>query len=75
MNMKKRNIKNALAAFLSATLVALAAVALVSCDNELDGLPAFPAGGCQHRAQLGVSGTGQRCVQPDRFGLPYVQAW
>ena len=42
MNMKKRNIKNALAAFLSATLVALAAVALVSCDNELDVQQEYP---------------------------------
>lgn len=42
MNMKKRNIKNALAAFLSATLVALAAVALVSCDNDLDVQQEYP---------------------------------
>ena len=40
--MKKRNIKSALAAFLSATLVALAAVALVSCDNELDVQQEYP---------------------------------
>ena len=33
-------------------------------------LPAFPADRRQHRAQLGVSGAGQRCFQPDRFGLP-----
>ena len=42
MNMKKRNIKNALTAFLSATLVALAAVALVSCDNNLDVQQEYP---------------------------------
>ncbi|GAB6868282.1 hypothetical protein JCM16496A_06870 [Bacteroides rodentium JCM 16496] len=42
MNMKKRNIKSALAAFLSATLVALAAVALVSCDNDLDVQQEYP---------------------------------
>ena len=40
--MKKRNIKNALTAFLSATLVALAAVALVSCDNNLDVQQEYP---------------------------------
>lgn len=40
--MKKRNIKSALAAFLSATLVALAAVALVSCDNDLDVQQEYP---------------------------------
>ena len=33
-------------------------------------LPAFPAGGRQHRAQLGLSGAGQRRFQSDRFGLP-----
>ena len=42
MDMKKRNIKNALTAFLSATLVALAAVALVACDNELDVQQEYP---------------------------------
>ena len=30
----------------------------------------FSAGRRQHRAQLGVSGAGQRRFQPDRFGLP-----
>ena len=42
MNMKKRNVKNALAAFFSATLVVLAAFALVSCDNELDVQQEYP---------------------------------
>ncbi len=40
--MKKRNVKNALAAFFSATLVVLAAFALVSCDNELDVQQEYP---------------------------------
>ena len=42
MNMKKRNVKNALAAFFSATLVVLAAFALVSCDNDLDVQQGYP---------------------------------
>ena len=33
-------------------------------------LPALFAGGRQHRAQLSVSGAGQRRFQPHRFGLP-----
>ena len=40
--MKKRNKMNALAAFFSATLVALAVFALVSCDNELDVQQEYP---------------------------------
>lgn len=36
MNMKKRNKQNAFAAIFSAMLMALVAVALVSCDNDLD---------------------------------------
>lgn len=43
MNMKKRNKKNAFAAVFSAMLVALVAVALVSCDNELDVLQDIPS--------------------------------
>ena len=33
-------------------------------------LPPLPAGGCRHRAELGVPGAGQRRVQPDRLHLP-----
>ena len=33
-------------------------------------LPPLPAGGCWHRAELGVPGAGQRRVQPDRLHLP-----
>lgn len=40
--MKKRNVKTALAAFFSATLVVLAAFALVSCDNEMDVQQEYP---------------------------------
>lgn len=40
--MRKRNRINALAAFFSATLVALAAMALVSCDNEPEVQQAYP---------------------------------
>ena len=40
--MKKRKITNALAAFFSATLVALVAMALVSCDNEPEVQQAYP---------------------------------
>ena len=32
--------------------------------------PPLPAGGCRHRAELGVPGAGQRRVQPDRLHLP-----
>ena len=40
--MRKRNRINALAAFFSATLVALVALALVSCDNEPEVQQAYP---------------------------------
>lgn len=40
--MKKRRITNALAAFFTAMLVALMAIALVSCENELDVQQAYP---------------------------------
>lgn len=40
--MKKRNKQNALAAIFSAMLVALAAVTLVSCDNDLDIQQSYP---------------------------------
>jgi len=40
--MKKRNRLNALAVIFSAMLVALMAVALVSCDNELDVQQGYP---------------------------------
>ena len=42
MNMKKRNKQNAFAAIFSAMLVALVAVALVSCDNDLDVQQGYP---------------------------------
>ena len=42
MNMKKKNKLNAFASIFSAMLVALVAVALVSCDNELDVQQGFP---------------------------------
>lgn len=42
MNMKKRNKMNTLTIILSAMLVALVAVTLVSCDKELDVQQAYP---------------------------------
>lgn len=42
MNMKKKNKLNAFASIFSAMLVALVAVALVSCDNELDVQQGYP---------------------------------
>lgn len=42
MNMKKKNKLNAFAAVFSAMLVALVAVAMVSCDNELDVQQGYP---------------------------------
>mgnify|MGYP000647278122 FL=1 len=40
--MKKKNKLNAFASIFSAMLVALVAVALVSCDNELDVQQGYP---------------------------------
>lgn len=42
MNMKKRNKPNALAVILSAMLVTLVAITLVSCDKELDVQQGYP---------------------------------
>ena len=36
MNMKKKNKMNAFAAIFSAMLATVVAIALVSCDNDLD---------------------------------------
>lgn len=42
MNMKKRNKQNAFAAIFSAMLATVVAIALVSCDNELDVQQGYP---------------------------------
>lgn len=42
MNMKKRNKQNAFAAIFSAMLVTVVAIALVSCDNDLDVQQGYP---------------------------------
>ena len=42
MNMKKRNKQNTFAAIFSAILATIVAIALVSCDNELDVQQGYP---------------------------------
>ena len=42
MNMKKRNKQNAFATIFSAMLATVVAIALVSCDNDLDVQQGYP---------------------------------
>ena len=42
MNMKKKNKMNAFAAIFSAMLATVVAIALVSCDNDLDVQQGYP---------------------------------
>ena len=42
MNMKKRNKQNTFATIFSAMLATVVAIALVSCDNELDVQQGYP---------------------------------
>ena len=64
MNMKKRNKQNAFAAIFSAMLATVVAIALVSCDNELDVQQGYPF----TEGRFSVARDTVRYFQPDGKG-------